>query len=124
MENTDRIFFKDSIFTIDGNLIQSSNYEKDQGSIIFKCIGRKTFNKIKIIIETSNCTSIQTVFEFKLGQLSIKYVSINQYLQLKGDFLGNSNYTTVYLNGKEVILQDLDLEINYNGSVLSFKNTR
>ncbi|EAL73595.1 immunoglobulin E-set domain-containing protein [Dictyostelium discoideum AX4] len=203
-----------SNITIDGNLIQSSNIEKDQDSIIIK-YNEKYATKSKIIIETSNCTSIETIFEFKPDQLTINSVPINKgglilingirlspnpankiqnnisikignltcfnvisisselisctlsqlnksisnnikndlpvsvsineitnenklifnyntvrlnpnkyslpnrVLQLNGDCLGNSNDTIVYLNGKEVILKDL--EINYNETVLSFK---
>ncbi|KAM9962635.1 hypothetical protein ACTFIR_005551 [Dictyostelium discoideum] len=202
-----------SNITIDGNLIQSSNYEKDEDSIII-IYSEKHATKSKIIIETSNCTSIETIFEFKPDQLTINSVPINKgglilingirlspnltnkiqnyiikignltclnvisisseliscnlsplnklisnnskndlpvsvsineitnenklifnynivrlnpnkyslpnrVLQLNGDCLGNSNDTTVYLNGKQVILKDL--EINYNETVLSFK---
>ncbi|KAM9986294.1 hypothetical protein ACTFIY_010726 [Dictyostelium cf. discoideum] len=203
-----------SNITIDGNLIQSPNYEKDQDSIIIK-YNEKYSTKSKIIIETSNCTSIETIFEFKpdhltinsvptnkgglilingirlspnptnknknnitikIGNLTclnvisvsselisctlsplnkfvsnnnkndlpvsvsineitnentlifnynivrlnpIKYSLPNRVLQLNGDCLGNLNNTTVYLNGKLVILKDL--EINYNETVLTFK---
>ncbi|KAM9986274.1 hypothetical protein ACTFIY_010683 [Dictyostelium cf. discoideum] len=203
-----------SNITIDGNLIQSPNYEKDQDSIIIK-YNEKYSTKSKIIIETSNCTSIETIFEFKPDQLTInsvptnkgglilingirlspnptnknknnitikignltclnvisisselisctlspldksvsnnikndlqvsvsineitnentlifnynivklnpiKYSLPNRVLQLNGDCLGSISNTTVYLNGKQVILKDL--EINYNETVLTFK---
>ncbi|KAM9979449.1 hypothetical protein ACTFIY_008694 [Dictyostelium cf. discoideum] len=203
-----------SNITIDGNLIQSPNYEKDQDSIIIK-YNEKYSTKSKIIIETSNCTSIETIFEFKPDQLTInsvptnkgglilingirlspnptnknknnitikignltclnvisisselisctlspldksvsnnikndlqvsvsineitnentlifnynivklnpiKYSLPNRVLQLNGDCLGSISNTTVYLNGKQVILKDL--EINHNETVLTFK---
>ncbi|KAM9984455.1 hypothetical protein ACTFIZ_004168 [Dictyostelium cf. discoideum] len=66
-----------SNITINGNLIQSSNYEKDEDSIIINYI-EKYATKSKIIIETSNCTSTETNFEFKPELLTINSVPINK----------------------------------------------
>ncbi|KAK5581516.1 hypothetical protein RB653_001551 [Dictyostelium firmibasis] len=69
--------FYPSNITIDGNIIKSTNIEKDQDSIVINYSQLQTIKSV-MKIETSNVTSIEVEIEFKPEPLIINSVPINK----------------------------------------------